>query len=102
MTPSCICASCGCGDHVSRRTEHGQPLCARCAQRVRLGPVDLQTYRQHRPAGPVPRFTGPQEPGDVIRFPPRQWQQAESHEHAERDRHETPGSLHPGARRQPP
>jgi hypothetical protein len=79
MTPSCVCASCGRGDHVSRRTARGHPLCGKCAQRVRLRPVDLQAYRQHRPAGPVPRFTGPQEPAEVIRFPPRQRQQAESH-----------------------
>jgi hypothetical protein len=79
MTPSCVCASCGRGDHVSRSTEQGSPLCGRCAPRFRLGPVDLQAYRQHRPAGPVPRFTGPQEPAEVVPFPARHRQQAGSH-----------------------
>ena len=78
MTPSCVCASCGRGDHVSRSTAQGHLLCARCAPRVRLRPVDLQAYRQHRPAGSLPRFTGRQEPAEVIRFPPRHRQQAGS------------------------
>jgi hypothetical protein len=78
MLPSLVCASCGSGDHVARITAQGQPLCDRCAQRFRLSPVDLQAYRLHRPAGPVPRFTGPQEPAEVVPFPPRQRQQAGS------------------------
>ena len=79
MTPLFVCASCGSGDHVSRRTERGDPLCGRCGPRFRLGPVDLQAYRQHRPAGPVPRFTGPQEPAEVVPFPAQQRHQAGSH-----------------------
>ena len=95
MTPLCICASCGSGEHVFRRTEQGDPLCDRCAQRVRLRPVDLQVYRQHRPAGPVPCFTGSQEPGAIVPFSARQQRQAGSTEQAERDRHETPGAAPP-------
>jgi hypothetical protein len=78
MTPLFVCASCGSGDHVARRTTQRHPLCGRCAPRVRLRPVDLQAYRQCRPAGPVPRFTGAQEPADVVSFPPRPRQQAGS------------------------
>ena len=78
MTPSCVCASCGSGDHVYRVTEQGYPVCGRCAQRCRLKPVDLQAYRQHRPAGSVPRFTGLQEPAEIVPFPPRQRHQAGS------------------------
>jgi hypothetical protein len=78
MTPSLVCASCGSGDHVSRSTERGHPLCGRCAQRFRRRPVDLQAYRQCRPAGPVPCFTGAQEPAEVVPFPPRPRQQAGS------------------------
>jgi hypothetical protein len=79
MTPSFVCASCGSGDHVSRRPTHGEPLCARCTHLFRLRPVDLQAYRQNRPAGPVPRFTGAQEPAEIVPFPPRQRRQAGSH-----------------------
>ena len=79
MPPSFVCASCGGGDHDDRITEQGHPLCSRCAQRFRLRPVDLQVYRQCRPAGPVPRFTGPQEPAEVVPFPARRRQQAGSH-----------------------
>jgi hypothetical protein len=79
MTPLFVCASCGSGDHVARRTTQRHPLCGRCAPRVRRRPVDLQAYRQCRPAGPVPRFTGPQEPAEVVPFPPRQRRQAGSH-----------------------
>jgi hypothetical protein len=79
MTPLFVCASCGSGEHVSRRTAQGHPLCGRCAPRVCLRPVDLQVYRQHWPAGPVPRFTGAQEPAEVVPFPARHRQQAGSH-----------------------
>jgi hypothetical protein len=78
MTPTCVCASCGSGEHVDGITEQGHPHCGRCARRFGLSPVDLQTYRQRRPAGPVPRFTGPQEPAEVVPFPPRQRHQAGS------------------------
>jgi hypothetical protein len=78
MTPSLVCASCGSGDHVSGITAQGQFLCARCAHLFRLRPVDLQAYRQCRPAGPVPRFTGAQEPAEVVPFPARQRHQAGS------------------------
>ena len=78
MTPSLVCASSGSGDYVALVTEPGQPLCGRCAARFRLRPVDLQVFRQHRPAGPVPRFTGPQEPAEIVPFPPRQRRQAGS------------------------
>ena len=95
MTPSLVCASCGSGDDVARITTQGQFLCDRCAQRVRLRPVDLQPYRQCRPAGPVPCFTGPQEPGEIVPFPSRQQRQAGSTKQAEWDPHETPGAAPP-------
>jgi hypothetical protein len=78
MTPLFVCASCGSGDHVSRSTAQRHPLCGRCAPRVRRRPVDLQAYRQCRPAGPVPCFTGAQEPAEVVPFPARQLHQAGS------------------------
>ena len=71
MTPSSVCASCGSGDRADLITELGCPLCGPCEQRFRPRLVDLQAYRRRRPAGPVPRFTGPQEPAEVLIFSPR-------------------------------
>jgi hypothetical protein len=76
MTPSSVCASCGSGDRAYLITELGCPLCGTCEQRFRPRLVDLQAYRRRRPAGPVPCFTGPQEPAEVLPFPSRQRHQA--------------------------
>ena len=76
MTPAPVCASCGRGDRAYLRNEHGSLGCVTCARHHRSWRVDLALYRRHRPAGPVPCFTGPQEPAEVLLFSPRERHEA--------------------------
>jgi hypothetical protein len=71
MTTASPCAACGNGDPAALVPEHGEVVCERCRQRLHLRPVDLTRYRRQRPASPVPCFTGPQTPADMLRFRPR-------------------------------
>ena len=72
MTPASVCASCGRGTQGDLKPADGSLLCGSCAQRLQLSLVDLMLYRRQRPAGPVPCFTGPQGPAEVLRFTARE------------------------------
>jgi DNA-directed RNA polymerase subunit RPC12/RpoP len=76
VTTSSVCASCGRGDQSDFMHADRPQRCEFCGQRLRLRLVDLTLYRRQRTAGPVPCFTGPQEPAEVLPFTARERHQA--------------------------
>jgi hypothetical protein len=71
MTAAAHATSCDHGEAAAPEPDHEVVVCERCWQRLPGRPVDLTRYRRQRPAGPVPCFTGPHAPADVLPFRPR-------------------------------
>jgi hypothetical protein len=68
MTTASPGAACNTGDPSVPVPEQEGVVGERRQQRPQLRPVDLTRYRRQRPAGPVPCFTGPQAPAEVLLF----------------------------------